>query len=1042
MKAINRAVYFVLFCIYFTTLSAQFAGGTGTSLNPYQVQTPAQLDLVRNYLTAYFIQIADIDLDVPPFNENEGWEPIGTAASNFRGSYNGNNFKISNLFIDRPFTDDVGLFGVANTGTQQNITISNADVTGSSNVGALAGQFVNRAVLTNCASSGKVIGEQNVGGLAGVLSSRINVTGSYSICDVEGYGGYTGGLFGLVEATSTVTNAFARGNVNSFSGPTGGLIGGIAGSTVTNTFSCGEVPNMGGFYGFGGLIGDILTTATINGSYWDVETSGQESSAGGTGKLTEEMKDQQTFTGWDFSTPVWVIEEEQNLGYPYLAWSVPELPEEPENPFAGGDGSELDPYQVATAEQLNTVRDYPEAFFIQIADIDLGVAPWNENEGWIPVGDGDVPFVGSYDGGNYKISNLTINRGSENFIGLFGFTNDVELKNLVLAGVNITGQDFTGSLAGYCFDIDPEFRTIIYNCTSTGIVNGSGNAGGLIGYAEECTITNSFYNGTVNAGSSTGGLVGQTYQYCTILNCYTGGTVTGTSGVGGFIGVADGEIKNCYSTSSVIATGYAGGFIGSVNSWSSIFNCYSTGYVDCSGSYTGGFIGEAGYEQQHTVNCYWDTVTSGQQYSDGGEGRTTAEMKTQSTFHNWDFVTPIWNINETVNEGYPTLERYETLPLETFAGGTGTQIDPYLIATPTQLDSVRSHLSSSFLLSNDIYLDVYPWNDGDGWVPLNEYPDMFTGCFNGNDNHIYGLTINYADYPGLFADCDGAVFSNIKIESVSISGGLLAGALATSLFDCTIEKCSSSGSVTSSSQAGGLAGYLSGTTVNECFSVCTVNSSDYAGGLFGVVRENSVITDCYSTGDVNGSYYSGGFVGYTETSSFTNCYSSGQVNGISDIGGFAGYTSGSTAVLCFWDTETSGQTVSAAGEGKTTAEMKLQPTYSGWDFANTWAINSGGNDGYPYLIWQALPTAFGAPQNVRTEISGNDLIITWDPVLNTTYYVVMYSYEPYGTYYPWDMIVSNTITVSMYENKHFFYIVAWNEEKEEILKKLNSRPAR
>jgi hypothetical protein len=132
-------------------------------------------------------------------------------------------------------------------------------------------------------------------------------------------------------------------------------------------------------------------------------------------------------------------------------------------------------------------------------------------------------------------------------------------------------------------------RTDIISSSSTCDVTSSGShIGGLIGYAErDCTISNSNYYGNLMGGSCTGGLIGQTFQYCNIYNCYSVGSVTGTSAVGGLIGSADGEVKDCYSTADVTATGYAGGFIGSVNSWSNIFNCYSTGYVDCSGSYTG-----------------------------------------------------------------------------------------------------------------------------------------------------------------------------------------------------------------------------------------------------------------------------------------------------------------------------------------------------------------------------------------------------------------------------------------------------------------------
>ena len=80
--------------------------------------------------------------------------------------------------------------------------------------------------------------------------------------------------------------------------------------------------------------------------------------------------------------------------------------------FAGGDGTEGNPYQVSTPEQLDNVRKYPGAYYIQINDIDLteataeGGAFYNDGSGWEPIGTEDTPFSGTYDGGNHRIIGL------------------------------------------------------------------------------------------------------------------------------------------------------------------------------------------------------------------------------------------------------------------------------------------------------------------------------------------------------------------------------------------------------------------------------------------------------------------------------------------------------------------------------------------------------------------------------------------------------------------------------------------------------------
>ena len=92
--------------------------------------------------------------------------------------------------------------------------------------------------------------------------------------------------------------------------------------------------------------------------------------------------------------------------------------------FAGGSGTSEDPYQIESAAQLDAVRTNLTLHFRQTADIDLGMAPWSESEGWVPVGtSANAPFSGTLDGASYTIRNLTVNRPSTTYQGLFGYLN-------------------------------------------------------------------------------------------------------------------------------------------------------------------------------------------------------------------------------------------------------------------------------------------------------------------------------------------------------------------------------------------------------------------------------------------------------------------------------------------------------------------------------------------------------------------------------------------------------------------------------------------
>jgi hypothetical protein len=184
----------------------------------------------------------------------------------------------------------------------------------------------------------------------------------------------------------------------------------------------------------------------------------------------------------------------------------------------------------------------------------------------------------------------------------------------------------------------------IENCYASSIVNsdsGSRSVGGLLGGCHSGYVLYSFATGKVNGDMEIGGLIG--YNDSNVVsNCFAMGSANGglsSYRIGGLIGWNDsGNVHDCYATGSVSGYSYVGGLIG--KNWSAVNNCYAIGPV--SGNATvGGFIGANGSTLIN--NCFWDTQTSGQSSSDGGIGKSTAEMKIQSTFTGWDFT------NETVH---------------------------------------------------------------------------------------------------------------------------------------------------------------------------------------------------------------------------------------------------------------------------------------------------------------------------------------------------------------------------------------------------------
>ncbi|MCF7826866.1 MAG: T9SS type A sorting domain-containing protein [Candidatus Marinimicrobia bacterium] len=268
--------------------------GDGSSGNPYQIASLN--DLLELSTTSgdwaagkYFIQTADFDASATStWNSGAGFSPIGNASVPFTGSYDGQGYTISNLFINRPGTDYIGLFGYG-TGTLKNITLTDVNFTGNRTVGGLAGFFgyynwvtgsitncsVSGSVtsgssdsgllvgwwstgtITNCHSSGSVSnGNTSAGGLVGDFSGG-TLTGCYSTATVSGsVSQAVGGLVGYCGDGGDVINSYATGNVTG-SDYIGGLVGGTSGdgSSISSCYALGDVT--GDDY-IGGLIGQLF----------------------------------------------------------------------------------------------------------------------------------------------------------------------------------------------------------------------------------------------------------------------------------------------------------------------------------------------------------------------------------------------------------------------------------------------------------------------------------------------------------------------------------------------------------------------------------------------------------------------------------------------------------------------------------------------------------------------------------------------------------------------------------------------------------------
>jgi len=322
-----------------------FAGGAGTKADPYVINTAEQLDAMRYDLQSHFMLNNDIDLNVAPYNQGEGWQPIGTFSNRFTGSLDGGGHVITGLTINRQSdATNAGLFGFASNADIRNLQLKNVYITNHGNgVGGLAGTIwygtvenvsVHGTVMAKASLIGGVVGdflgtmryvyadvsvegENNVGGLIGLLSGEGYgswLERSYSRGTVKSTVNAVGGLGGWIERDCIVADSYSLAEIIGVS-ITGGVAGNVLGD-VRNSFAAGKVSTK---YNDpeGGIAGFVPSSGKVIGSYYDRETTTKRDYGNGEPKYTTDMKKQSTFVNWDF-TGIWAIDEGNS--YPYLQW--------------------------------------------------------------------------------------------------------------------------------------------------------------------------------------------------------------------------------------------------------------------------------------------------------------------------------------------------------------------------------------------------------------------------------------------------------------------------------------------------------------------------------------------------------------------------------------------------------------------------------------------------------------------------------------------------------------------------------------------------
>ncbi|PIQ52062.1 MAG: hypothetical protein COW02_11510, partial [Comamonadaceae bacterium CG12_big_fil_rev_8_21_14_0_65_59_15] len=615
------------------------------------------------------------------WNGGFGFVPVGTNSTQFTGSINGAGHVISGLTINRPGSNYVGLLGYAAGAKVSNLGLESANITGGGWVGGIAG-YATGIALQNTWVNGVITGTgSNVGGLVGQNDGLGTISSSYSSGSVTGStaatASNTGGLAGW--SNGSISNSYSTAAVSG-NNRVGGLVGLNWGAAITNTYASGLVTgtgttpvNVGALLGGNGTYDGTAWNGkgTVTNSFWDssVNTTAYDGNVsavgiggagavqtGATGLATGQLN-QASYTGFDFTTTWWMSEGNTR---PMLR-------------------SEYNT-SVGNAHQLQLMALDLAASYTLANDIDASSTNGTINPSGIWGSAGFVPlgvnpdsliggsFTGTLDGANHSISQININRPTQDNVGLIGYLGDSSvasvgsISNLSLQSVNITGYGMVGALAGTA-------NGSVSGVRVSGSVTGGGEVGGVIGrlggaatqldnsaivtgndvYAEVGGVVGMVWGGSLGSASNTGavtltddwghvgGLVGRLYAG-SISNSANFGSVssTGTSGTGtaGYGGNVGGLIGRVEASGTAVSQSLSTGRV--------------TGLADV--DTVGGLIG-TNSGTSNINSSFWDTETSGQTAAGAGLGLSTAQLQTTATFNSATTangnINPGWDLSST-----------------------------------------------------------------------------------------------------------------------------------------------------------------------------------------------------------------------------------------------------------------------------------------------------------------------------------------------------------------------------------------------------------
>lgn len=522
--------------------------------------------------------------------------------------------------------------------------------------------------------------------------------------------------------------------------------------------------------------------------------------------------------------------------------------------FAGGDGTQNNPFQIETAAQLahfaknvNAGNWYDGEYIVLKNDLDLN------NQEWTPIGNARKPFKGNFDGNNHTVTGMKIS-GAWDCVGLFGGCTRHNvysaIKNITVKNSDIHGEKFVGAIVGRAEEINIE------NCRSIGnTINGETDVGGICG----------------KIGGYSGGKVSQ---------CYNSSKVTGGGRVGGIAGMGS-IAENCLNTGEITiireayrsACGGIFGIFGDATTSARVTACVNLGKVSGGESF-GGIVGKTETSSTgHISNCYYnmDAITGG---FDAGTALTAGQL-CGALPEGLD--STIWNegsVDTSTAKATGTGSRFGT------ARGTYINLTKVAEIGETKTASVPVY---NYVTTNGDDWDIYTLI-----TTAEEFVAIGQDTANCNANYVLKNNIDVSGvelrsignpetpYIGKFSG-DGHTISHVDMtkENDVYSSGLFAqiGYTQNQLSESgKVMLLAANGVIASNAEAGGICGNLFVGEIYGCSFTGTVKGAE-AGGISGNAGQYTKISQCFFAGDVQGKYNAAGICGYSPFKVIDHCIS-------------------------------------------------------------------------------------------------------------------------------------------------------------------------